>query len=78
MPTVLQYPVALHPAEEGGYCVTSPLIPIFTQGDTQEEALKNAEEAILCHLEGLAKDKKANPNIHVVMVRVEVPDTLSA
>jgi len=27
----------------------------FTQGDTVEEALKNAKEAILCYLEGLEK-----------------------
>lgn len=51
MAQVLTYPVELHPAEEGGFTVTSPSLPIVTEGDTEEGALKNAEEAILCHLE---------------------------
>ena len=78
MPTVLQYPVELHPAEEGGFCVTSPALPIFTEGDTEEEALKNAEEAILCHLEGCALSEKRDPDVRVVMVQVVLPDTIAA
>lgn len=75
MPTVLTYPIELHPAEDGGFCVTSPVLSIFTQGDTKEDALRNAEEAVLCHLEGLAKDKEVDPTVHIVMLKVEVPDT---
>ena len=55
MSTVLTYPIHISKAEEGGYIVTSPVINIYTQGDTEEEAIANAEEAILCHEEGAAK-----------------------
>lgn len=45
------------PADEGevgGYTVTVPsLPPVVTEGDTWEEALENAREAIACYLEYL-------------------------
>lgn len=43
--------------EADGYNVVVPALPgCFTQGDTIEEASKNAEEAIKCHLAGLQLD----------------------
>jgi predicted RNase H-like HicB family nuclease len=37
---------------EGGYSVEVPELPgCFTEGDTLEEALKNAKEAIECYLD---------------------------
>ena len=78
MPQILTYPVELHPAEKGGFYVTSPALPIFTQGETKEEAVKNAEEAILCHLEGMEKDQEREPDMQIVMVHVEAPDTITA
>ena len=77
MSQILTYPVQLTPAEEGGFIVTSPVLSIYTQGDTEQEALRNAEEAILCHLEGLAKEKQKEPFIRVTMVQVQVPDSLT-
>ena len=76
--TELTYPIKIVPAEEGGFIVTSPMLPIFTEGETEEEALKNAEEAILCHLEGLAKDKEEEADIQIAMIHVQVPDALAA
>lgn len=76
MSTVVTYPIRLTPAEEGGFIVTSPVISIFTQGDTEEEALANAQEAILCHLEGLAKEKEDAPSVRIEMIQVQVPDAL--
>ena len=37
----------------------------FTQGETEEEALRNAREAIICYLEGLEKlnQIKSKPGI---------------
>ena len=36
----------LEPQPEGGYTVTSPLLPeLITEGDTVAEALANAEDA---------------------------------
>ncbi len=40
-------PLLLDPQPEGGYTVTSPLVPeLVTEGDTVEEALENVKEAI--------------------------------
>ena len=50
-----QYTVVLTPdPEEGGYTVRVPALPgCNTQGDTREEALANAREAIEGYLETL-------------------------
>jgi predicted RNase H-like HicB family nuclease len=43
--------------EDSGYTVTVPALPgCITEGDTVDEALANAREAIACHLQGLAID----------------------
>ena len=48
------YRVVLERNERGGYTVTVPaLSPIVTQGDTREEALTNAADAIRLYLESL-------------------------
>lgn len=52
----MKFNVVLEKAEEGGFNVTVPALDgCFTQGDTEEEALSNASEAIKCYLEGLEK-----------------------
>ena len=52
----MKFNVMLEPAEEGGFNVIVPALDgCFTKGDTEEEALKNAEESIICYLEGLEK-----------------------
>jgi antitoxin HicB len=52
----MNFNVILEQAEEGGFNVSVPALDgCFTQGDTEEEALENAKEAILCYLEGLEK-----------------------
>ncbi len=59
---IYSYTAILSPAEEGGYTVSVPALPgCFTQGDTIEEAVKNAEEAITCYLESLLKDGEPIP-----------------
>ena len=41
------YTVILEPAEEGGYVVRVPALPeVVTEGDTEEEALAMAQDAI--------------------------------
>ena len=41
------FTIVLEPAEEGGFIVTVPALPeVGTQGDTYDEALANAREAI--------------------------------
>jgi antitoxin HicB len=40
-------PLILEPQPEGGYTVTSPLLPgLVTEGDTVQEALANANDAL--------------------------------
>ena len=72
--SVVGYTVVLHEAEEGGFWAEVPVLgSCFTQGETLDEALENAKEAIECHLAGL---KSANQPIPlesgIVISRVEV------
>ena len=43
----LNFSVILEPQEDGGFTVLVPALPeVVTEGDTREEALAHAEEAI--------------------------------
>ncbi len=43
---IARIPLVLEPQPEGGYTVTSPLLPeLITEGDTVEECLANAQDA---------------------------------
>ncbi|MCY4558587.1 MAG: type II toxin-antitoxin system HicB family antitoxin [Chloroflexi bacterium] len=43
---IARIPLVLDPQPEGGYTVTSPLLPeLITEGDTIAECLTNAEDA---------------------------------
>ena len=45
------------PEEEGGYHVYAPDLPgLHTQGDSLDEAVANAEEALELYVEGLRED----------------------
>ena len=49
---IARIPLILDPQPEGGYTVTSPLIPeLVTEGDTVSEALANAEDAFAAVVE---------------------------
>ena len=49
---MLKYTIILVPEEEGGYSVEVPALPgCCTQGDTREEAMAMAKEAIELYLE---------------------------
>lgn len=57
MSTEFSYTVIFEPMREGGYNVVIPALPeIVTYGEDLEEARRMAQDAIKCHLEGLAKD----------------------
>jgi len=60
----MRYTVILQPWEdERGYTVIVPSLPgCITQGSTREEALRNAREAIICHIEGLKKAGEPVPS----------------
>lgn len=53
---ILRYTAIFEPAEEGGYTVTVPALPgCVTEGDTFEEAVKMAKDAVNGYLASLAK-----------------------
>ena len=58
-----RYTIILQPEpEEGGYSVTVPFLPgCQTQGETLEEAIAMAKEAIELHIEGLLAHGEALP-----------------
>ena len=77
-----EYTVVLTPDPyDGGFSVAVPALPgCFTQGDTEEEAIANAREAIRCHVEALRLDGQPVPERDVTprIVSIEVPDPAAA
>ncbi len=58
----MRYPVVIHKDSDSDYGVTIPDLPgCFSAGDTVDEALVEAVEAIECHIEGLLLDKELIP-----------------
>ncbi len=58
----LTYTIHLEEAEEGGYTVTVPALPgCVTEGDTYEEAIEMARDAIRLYVESLIEDGEAVP-----------------
>jgi len=74
MATNHSYSVILEPQEGGGFTVLVPALPeVVTEGDTEQEALTNAAEAIRAVLDyrrahGLAIPSDASPEIRRVTV----------
>lgn len=55
-------PLVLEPQTEGGYTVTSPLLPeLVTEGDTLDEALFNVKDALLAVIEAYEDLGKSLP-----------------
>jgi antitoxin HicB len=74
---MLKYTVILIPIEEGGYCVNVPFLPeVCTQGDTRDEAIAMAKEAIELTLECLKDDGEKIPvesGLEYISVEVNEP-----
>ena len=70
----LSFSVILEPQQSGGFTVLVPALPeVVTEGDTEVEALANAEEAIRAVLayrrdQGLTIPPDAQPEIRRVTV----------
>ncbi len=55
----MKYPVVIHKDPDSDYGVMVPDLPgCFSAGTTVEEALENAQEAVLTHIEGLMMDNE--------------------
>jgi antitoxin HicB len=62
MSTIYKLPLVLEPQPEGGYVATCPLLPeLITEGDTVQDALQNANDALAAIIEGLKELNKALP-----------------
>jgi antitoxin HicB len=71
-----RYTIILHPEpEEGGFSVTVPSLPgCLAQGETLEEAIAMAKEAIKVYVESLVADGEPVPeeSAHPQAIVVEV------
>ena len=69
----MKFNIILEPAEEGGFNVSVPALDgCFTQGETEEEAIENAKEAIHTYLEGLEKLNQIKSKTNVILKEVEM------
>lgn len=58
----MRFPIVIHKDDGSAYGVTVPDLPgCSSAGDTVEEAMESAREAIACHVEGLLMDGEAVP-----------------
>ena len=71
----MRYPVVIHKEPDSDYGVTVPDVPgCFSAGETLDEALLQAAEAIECHLEGLLLDGEPIPLPRTLEVHQSNPD----
>jgi len=73
-----KYAVFLEVAEEGGFVVKSTELPVASEGETREEALRNIKEAIEGYLEVKAQLFKKKAKVEKAEVVVEAPSALMA
>jgi len=58
----MQFPIVIHKDEASSYGVTVPDLPgCFSGGDSFEDAMSSAHEAVACHIEGLLMDGEPIP-----------------
>ncbi len=59
---ILSYEIVIHEAEEGGFWAEFPALPgCFTQGETVDEVLARAPDAVGSHLDALEGDGQEIP-----------------
>lgn len=73
----MRYPVVIHKDFDSDYGVTVPDLPgCFSAGISLDDALKNAVEAIECHVEGLLIDDEIIPAPIPIEIHRGNPDFL--
>ena len=61
---VYKLPLVLEPQPEGGYVVTCPLLPeLVTEGNSVQDALANANDALAALLEAFAELGRPLPEV---------------
>ena len=60
----MRFRVVLEPSEEGGFTIYVPSLPgCISEGETEEEALRNIQEAIELYLEPVEDDVVPSSNL---------------
>lgn len=68
-----RYTILLEPEADGGYHAFCPALPgCHTQGDTFDEAVANAQEAVELYLESLLAHNEPLPVEDIVFKPIEV------
>jgi len=71
----MRFVVVIHKDPNSSYGVTVPDLPgCFSAGDTLDEAIENACEAIECHIEGLLIDREPVPTARSMDEHQRNPD----
>jgi antitoxin HicB len=64
MSQIYKLPLVLEPQPEGGYVVTCPLLPeLITEGETVQETLQNANDALVAIVDGFKHLKRPLPSV---------------
>jgi predicted RNase H-like HicB family nuclease len=65
----VDYVLVIHPAEEGGYWAEVPALEgCFLQGETVEDLLREAPEAIASHIQALKEDGQPVPGGNGIII----------
>ncbi|QCI14741.1 type II toxin-antitoxin system HicB family antitoxin [Pseudomonas putida] len=71
----MKFPVVLHKDIDSVYGVIVPDVPgCFSAAQTVGQALRNVQEALALHFEGLVADNEALPQAQEVDVHIDNPD----
>ncbi len=75
----MRYPIVIEPGDDShAYGVIVPDLPgCFSAGDTLDEAIANASEAILLHIEGLLETGQSVPEANPIEQHRNNPDYTS-
>ena len=74
----MQLPILIHKDIDSDYSVTIPDLPgCFTAGSTIEQAMTMAQEAAICHIEGMLIDGESMPLVSPIMMHQKNPDYTS-
>jgi predicted RNase H-like HicB family nuclease len=71
--------LVIHEAEEGGYWAEFPALPgCYTQGETIDEVIKRAPEAVESHVQALREDGQEVPSENLLVMTVRLPEPSAA
>ncbi len=74
----MDYLVVIHRAEEGGFRAEVPSLPgCYAQGESVEDVLAEARDAIVSHVQALMEDGQPLPDESLIVSTVRVLEPLA-